>query len=168
MSALFIEKTIALKVMRNADRSPRGVQQDLLTEKLKEKIPVLGNWRWCCTWAANRTLKLNSALTKPTKNCFVNKRTLSLMKVHRYGLRSDLTLISLGFLLFSSVLGLCDIYGCWPPLIRELKGFIVEDKHSWVFSVGAVRLSWQHGDSCGPASVRPPGLLLQGRRFLQG
>lgn len=37
-----------------------------------------------------------------------------------------------------------------------------------VFSVGAVRFSWQHGDSCGPASVPSPGLLRQGSRCMQG
>lgn len=42
MSALFIEKIIALKVIRNADRPPCGSQQVPLTEELKENIPVLG------------------------------------------------------------------------------------------------------------------------------
>lgn len=42
MSALFIEKIIALKVIRNADRSPCGSRQVILTEEPKEKIPALG------------------------------------------------------------------------------------------------------------------------------
>lgn len=133
MTTLFFEKIIALKVIRNADRSLCGIQQVLLTEELKEKIPVLGNWRWRRTWAANRMLKVQDLLNL-LKTVFWTQEPCHLW--NSTGMVTDQTCshfqpeIPLWSLLFSSVLGLCDSYGFWP-IIREPWGFITEYKHSW-------------------------------------
>lgn len=195
----YVKKIIALSLMRNADRSSFVSEQVLLTEKLKEKIPVLRNWHWCCT--AKRMMNLSSTPTKPAKSRFLYKRSLLIKKLFRRGHRSDLLYLQspipcLWFLLSSAVLRFCDSYSFWLPIIencwvssRNINTLAENCCHlsgSWkvggavrldklescgcgtVFSVGSVRLLWHHEDSCDPASVPSPGVLLQGRRFLQG